>query len=264
MLSPHYYHQDGTRDGSRGNRLRCLSDHRTRRRKRRRRLHPSLQRKRGTSGREPGSHSTHLRPDSLCNRDTGSRAGSDRREASRAAHHHAGRHRCSTRGGGVMQTLLDILKRAGGWNPGLYLKIENAPYMALVIEATDESGPSGLPAISVAHYGEQNGDLMRDPEMCFELGFAEGPHLEPFYFRNDYLGIEQWSRTIERSHYVHLSGLHATQAIRQAVGQQPPFAGLRRSLRAAADPTRLNPFRSGADTAHRVCPTPQTYQPAQG
>ena len=51
-------------------------------------------------------------------------------------------------------------------------------------------------------------DLMRDPEMCFELGFAEGPHLEPFYFRNDYLGIEQWSRTIERGHYVHLSGLH--------------------------------------------------------
>src|ERR1700680_1642577 len=41
---------------------------------------------------------------------------------------------------------------------------------------------------------------MRDPEMCFELGFAEGPHLEPFYFRNDYLGIEQWSRTIERGH----------------------------------------------------------------
>jgi hypothetical protein len=57
-----------------------------------------------------------------------------------------------------MQTLLDILKRAGGWNPGLYLKIENAPYMALVIEATDESGPSGLPAISVAHYGEQSGE----------------------------------------------------------------------------------------------------------
>jgi hypothetical protein len=101
-----------------------------------------------------------------------------------------------------MQTLLDILKRAGGWNPGLYLKIENAPYMALVIEATDESGPSGLPAISIAHYGEQNGDLMRDPEMCFELGFAEGPHLDPFYFRNDYIGLEQWSRTIERGHYV--------------------------------------------------------------
>ena len=80
-----------------------------------------------------------------------------------------------------MQTLLNILKKAGGWNPSLYLKIENSPYMALVIEATD-SGPSGLPAISVAHYGEQNGDLMRDPEMCFELGLAGGAHLNPFYF----------------------------------------------------------------------------------
>ena len=44
-----------------------------------------------------------------------------------------------------MQTLLEIMRRAGGWNPGLYLKIENAPYMALVIEAIDESGPGGLP-----------------------------------------------------------------------------------------------------------------------
>jgi hypothetical protein len=44
--------------------------------------------------------------------------------------------------------------------------------MPLVIEATDESGPLGLPAISVCHYGEQNGDAMRDPEMSFELGFA--------------------------------------------------------------------------------------------
>ena len=50
-----------------------------------------------------------------------------------------------------MQTILHILKQAGGWHHGLYLKIENPPYMALVIEATDESGPCGLPAISVCH-----------------------------------------------------------------------------------------------------------------
>ena len=106
-----------------------------------------------------------------------------------------------------MQTLLNILKKAGGWNPSLYLKIENSPYMALVIEATD-SGPSGLPAISVAHYGEQNGDLMRDPEMCFELASEEGSQLDQFYFRNDYMGVEQWSRTIERSHNIHLTRLH--------------------------------------------------------
>ena len=54
--------------------------------------------------------------------------------------------------------------------------------MALVIEATDDPGPCGLPALSVAHYGEQNGDAMRDPEMCFELGFAAGAHLAPFYW----------------------------------------------------------------------------------
>jgi hypothetical protein len=107
-----------------------------------------------------------------------------------------------------MQTIICILKQAGGWHHGLYLKIENPPYMALVIEATGESGPCGLPAVSVCHYGEQNGDLMRDPEMCFELGLADGPHLNAFYYRNDYVGVEQWSRTIVRDHYVYLVSLH--------------------------------------------------------
>ena len=107
-----------------------------------------------------------------------------------------------------MQTILRILKQAGGWHHGLSLRIDNLPYRALVIEATDESGPCGLPAISVCHYGEQNGDLMRDPEMCFELGFSDGPHLNPFYYRNDYVGVEQWSRTIVRDHYVYLTSLH--------------------------------------------------------
>jgi hypothetical protein len=81
-----------------------------------------------------------------------------------------------------MKTIFDILKKAGGWHPGLHLKIDNPPYLELVIEAMDESGPMGLPALSVAHYGEQSGDLMRDPEMCFELGLAGGQHLDPFYF----------------------------------------------------------------------------------
>ena len=68
-----------------------------------------------------------------------------------------------------MQTLLHIVEKAGGFRPSLYLSIENPPFLALVVEALDESGPLGLPAISVAHYGKQNGDPMRDPEMCFEL-----------------------------------------------------------------------------------------------
>jgi hypothetical protein len=139
-----------------------------------------------------------------------------------------------------MQTILSILKRAGGWHPGLYLKIENLPYMALVIEALDETGPMGLPAISVCHYGEQNGDLMRDPEMCFELGLAGGAHLDPWYWRNDYVAVEQWSRNIVRGHYVHsCSASRAPQTLRRDMGQQPAFAGLPWSLRATADPTRL-------------------------
>jgi hypothetical protein len=110
-----------------------------------------------------------------------------------------------------MQTILAILKRAGGWHPGLYLKIDNAPYMELVIEAMDESGPMGLPAISVAHYGEQNGDLMRDPEMCFELSnpLRLGLQLVPYYYRQDYLGLEQWSRTRNETHYIFSRALYA-------------------------------------------------------
>ena len=101
-----------------------------------------------------------------------------------------------------MQTVLDILKRAGGWCPGLALKIDNPPYLSLVIEAIDELGPCGLPALSVAHHGRQNGDAMRDPEMCFELGFAGGVHLNPFYWRNDYVGLEQFSRFLADTDYV--------------------------------------------------------------
>jgi hypothetical protein len=40
-----------------------------------------------------------------------------------------------------MQTILNLLKKAGGWHPGLYLKIDNPPHMELIIEAMDESGP---------------------------------------------------------------------------------------------------------------------------
>ena len=99
-----------------------------------------------------------------------------------------------------MQAILQILERAGGWHPGLWLKIDNAPFMELVIEAVDESGPCGFPALSVTHYGEQNGDAMRDPEMLFELEADGG--LNPFYYRNDYLGLEQWSRYIHGGEYV--------------------------------------------------------------
>jgi hypothetical protein len=109
-----------------------------------------------------------------------------------------------------MKTILRILERAGGYRPALYLKIENPPYTALVIEATPEPGPLGTLAISVAHYGEQNGDLMRDPEMCFELSKPPLCSLElvACYYRNDYMGVEQYSRYIDGTNYVFVPALY--------------------------------------------------------
>jgi hypothetical protein len=103
-----------------------------------------------------------------------------------------------------MQTILAILKQAGGWHHGLYLKIENPPHTTLVIDAMDESGPRGLPALTVAQYA--NG--LAIPEMCFELGNKGGGHLDPFSYRNDSAGVEQSSRGIEDGNYVHIFGLH--------------------------------------------------------
>ena len=109
-----------------------------------------------------------------------------------------------------MRTILQILDRAGGYRSDLYLRIENPPYMALVIEATPEPGPLKAPAISIAHYGEQNGDLMRDPEMCFELSKPSlcDLTLSAYYYRNDYMGIEQWSRFIRDGQYAFHAMLH--------------------------------------------------------
>jgi hypothetical protein len=107
-----------------------------------------------------------------------------------------------------MKSVLELIKLTGGWHHGLYLKIDNPPYMELVIEAMDESGPCGLPALSVAHYGELNGDAMRDPEMCFELVTVCGPELSAFYYRNDYAGIEQWSRFIREGQCAFHTQLH--------------------------------------------------------
>ena len=109
-----------------------------------------------------------------------------------------------------MKAILRILERAGGYRPTLYLKIENPPYMALVIESVPEPGPLNLPAISIAHYGEQNGDLMHDPEMCFELSMPPlcSLALSSWYFLNDYMGVEQYSRYRDGENYVFLPDLY--------------------------------------------------------
>lgn len=77
-------------------------------------------------------------------------------------------------------------------------KIDNTDgvFMPVVVEWIGNIENTGSGDIySVAHYGEQNGDLMRDPEMTF----WEGNDLDgnrafyPISYRNDYMGTDQES-----------------------------------------------------------------------
>lgn len=81
-----------------------------------------------------------------------------------------------------MKTINEIIAMFGGVD-GLYVSIANEPFMRLVIEHIGE-GPQGLPAISVAHYYEMNGDLCQDREMCFEIeSTQQGIVMHPYMFQ---------------------------------------------------------------------------------
>jgi hypothetical protein len=104
-----------------------------------------------------------------------------------------------------MKTVLQIIEEAGGLIRAECISVENQPWMRLVIEVLPERGPDGHVVVSVAHYGEQNGDAMRDPEMLFEVVEEVGsePEFWPFYFRNDYAAVEQWSRRRDEAENLH-------------------------------------------------------------
>ena len=73
-----------------------------------------------------------------------------------------------------------------------YLRLENPPLMRLVIEVIGGPYPNGAYEVSVAHYGEQNGDTMRDPEITFlVLPNDQGHTWSPLTFENSYLGAYQ-------------------------------------------------------------------------
>jgi hypothetical protein len=86
---------------------------------------------------------------------------------------------------------------AGMGKTGDHRKIENGAFMPLSIEVIGQEELQGNKAleISFCHYGTQNGDAMRDPEMCFFkiIGQDGRARYYPSYYRNDYLGIEQFT-----------------------------------------------------------------------
>ncbi len=64
-------------------------------------------------------------------------------------------------------------------------------YMPLSVEEIGSS-EDGRRLVSLCQYGEQNGDLMRDPDIVFLFhNVPDGVAAEPVSFRNDYLGIVQ-------------------------------------------------------------------------
>jgi len=64
-------------------------------------------------------------------------------------------------------------------------------YLPLSVEEIGFSG-DGYRLVSLCHYGEQNGNLMRDPDIVFLFhNLPDGMAAEPVSFRNDYLGIVQ-------------------------------------------------------------------------
>ena len=84
------------------------------------------------------------------------------------------------------------------------VRIAVSGYMPLSVEEIGSSG-DGHRLVSLCHYGEQNGDLMRDPDIVFLFhNVPDGAAAEPVSFRNDYLGIVQdvyrYDETGRRTH----------------------------------------------------------------
>ena len=95
-------------------------------------------------------------------------------------------------------------------SPTRHVRIaNNDTFMAVIVERIFEN------RVSVAHYGEQNGDLMADPEMEFYIG-ADG-RFYPCTFRNDYTAY--YRKSIEFSDGKPLGVYRREQA------DQASFAG---------------------------------------
>ena len=87
------------------------------------------------------------------------------------------------------QHFATVLARLLGTDTAVRLTVNG--YMPLSVEHIGQSA-EGNRLIAISHYGEQNGDPMRDPEMVFEL-FTHGElsAAEPLSFQNDYMGLLQ-------------------------------------------------------------------------
>ena len=99
----------------------------------------------------------------------------------------------------ISQAARAILSRlTAGLNvPGDSRKLDNAPgtYMPLCVECIAPD------FYSLAHYGEQNGDAMRDPDVVIWVPPMVG-EAYPVSFRNDYAGVDNEYVEFDEDHKV--------------------------------------------------------------
>jgi hypothetical protein len=98
-----------------------------------------------------------------------------------------------------MKTIQKLIDLHGGFEAvrTRYLSLENPPFMRLVVEVIGGPYPNGAYELSVAHYGEQNGDAMRDPEITFLVVPSEqGTTWTPLSFENSYMGAWRVAATV--------------------------------------------------------------------
>ena len=98
-----------------------------------------------------------------------------------------------------MKNIQRMIEERGGYEAVRenYLRLENPPFMRLVVEVIGGPYENGGYEVSVAHYGEQNGDAMRDPEITFLVVPGEqGTTWTPLTFENSYMGAWQVAATV--------------------------------------------------------------------
>jgi len=98
-----------------------------------------------------------------------------------------------------MKTIQYMIDQRGGFEAvrNHYIRLDNPPLMRLVIEVIGGPYPNGAYQLSVAHYGEQNGDAMRDPELTFLVSQdGDGFAWTPLTYENSYLGCYQVAATV--------------------------------------------------------------------
>jgi hypothetical protein len=86
----------------------------------------------------------------------------------------------------------------------------------------------GRPSTRVAHLSYSNGRLMAHPEMRFEFDDSTeaAVGLDPYYWRNDYVGIEELSRFLQNGRQLSEPVMHQRQ-IRFAVEWDRVLTGQR-------------------------------------